>query len=156
MAFRVTKVCAHPGCGVLVSGTGNRCEKHERVKQAALATAKARYDETTRKMDPALREAAAIRSSSRWQMARSAYRSTHPLCCNPFGWHKGPEPMRHVHHVQGLAVRPDLALDWDNLRSLCWGCHNEVERRERRGEDTALLFAGLVEPDADAAIKSLA
>lgn len=35
----------------------------------------------------------------------------------------------HVHHVQELKDRPDLALEPDNLISLCHTCHEEVHDR---------------------------
>ncbi len=38
-----------------------------------------------------------------------------------------------VHHVKDLAEYPALALDDDNLKSLCYDCHNIVEGRTQRG-----------------------
>lgn len=35
-----------------------------------------------------------------------------------------------VHHIEHLKDRPDLALDLDNLESLCGACHNK-EHPER-------------------------
>ncbi len=35
----------------------------------------------------------------------------------------------HVHHIQELKDRPDLAFDPDNLISLCHMCHEEVHDR---------------------------
>ena len=35
----------------------------------------------------------------------------------------------HVHHIQELRDRPDLAFDADNLISLCHTCHEEVHDR---------------------------
>lgn len=32
----------------------------------------------------------------------------------------------HVHHVEEVKARPDLALDQDNLRSLCLSCHSRI------------------------------
>jgi len=34
-----------------------------------------------------------------------------------------------VHHVQELGQRPDLALEIDNLETLCVDCHNEIHGR---------------------------
>jgi|SRR5690625_69842 len=33
-------------------------------------------------------------------------------------------PANTVHHIEHLIDRPDLALEADNLESLCPGCHN--------------------------------
>lgn len=35
----------------------------------------------------------------------------------------------HVHHIHKLKDRPDLALDADNLISLCHACHEEEHDR---------------------------
>lgn len=34
-----------------------------------------------------------------------------------------------VHHVQELEQRPDLALEIDNLETLCVNCHNRIHGR---------------------------
>ena len=50
------------------------------------------------------------------------------VCFERFERGYGFKPRRAtmVHHVQPLDVRPDLALDLDNLRSLCEVCHNRA------------------------------
>lgn len=43
-----------------------------------------------------------------------------------------------VHHIIPYKERPDLALDLNNLRSLCSKCHEEhhpERRKPRKGED---------------------
>jgi len=43
-----------------------------------------------------------------------------------------------VHHIIPYKERPDLALDLNNLRSLCAKCHEEhhpERRKPRKGED---------------------
>ena len=104
-------------------------------------TCKTAYDRTTRKDDPALAAAARFRSSAAWQKVRAVHVAQHPLCCDPFKVH-GPFPaaVEDVHHVEGVAKRPDLALVGDNLRSLCRACHNRVEGLERAGKGTSGLF----------------
>ena len=37
-----------------------------------------------------------------------------------------------VHHIQHLEDRPDLALDLDNLVSLCDSCHDEAHPEKRK------------------------
>lgn len=34
-----------------------------------------------------------------------------------------------VHHVKPVADYPELALDLDNLQSLCWSCHEGTKQR---------------------------
>ncbi len=35
-----------------------------------------------------------------------------------------------VHHVKPIADFPELALELDNLESLCWNCHEETKPRK--------------------------
>ncbi len=67
----------------------------------------------------------------------------YPLCCDPFGVHTAAghwEPVAQTHHVVSVMEDMDLALDFDNLRSLCTGCHGRVSAMERNGQDTKGLF----------------
>ena len=36
---------------------------------------------------------------------------------------------QNVHHIQPIDLRPDLALNIDNLITLCIDCHNKVHGR---------------------------
>ena len=36
---------------------------------------------------------------------------------------------QNVHHIQPIDLRPDLALNIDNLITLCIDCHNKVRGR---------------------------
>jgi len=38
-------------------------------------------------------------------------------------------PGEHVHHVEKLSDRPDLALTLDNLQTLCAPCHNTLSSK---------------------------
>lgn len=38
-----------------------------------------------------------------------------------------------VHHIKPLEEHPGLALDLDNLKSLCWDCHEATKSREKKG-----------------------
>ena len=44
-------------------------------------------------------------------------------------------PATHVHHIKHLREAPELALDSDNLISLCGECHEAVhpEKHKRKG-----------------------
>lgn len=130
-----SKPCRHPGCAALVT-VGSYCPPHIRVP-----VAKAVYDATRRRDDPALAEAARIRNSARWQRFRHWFRARHPLCSDPFGDHGEMQaPAKQVHHVLSLATRPDLACDETNCRPICTVCHARIEGMERAGQPTAHLF----------------
>ena len=135
MPSRPLVPCRHPGCSALLPNPGY-CQAHRHE------TAKTVYDQTTRKDDPRLAEAARIRSGAHWRHTfQPWFKARHPLCCDPFDDHRGrAEPTAQVHHVLPLVDRPDLAYDEANCRPLCTGCHAKVERMERAGQPTAKLF----------------
>ena len=65
------------------------------------------------------------------------------FCCDPFGHHSedGVVVMtEHVHHIEPLQARPDLACVEANCAPLCVTCHGKIEAMERRGEATQYLF----------------
>ena len=66
-------------------------------------------------------------SSAPWRKLRAAFLASNPLCvdCLKQGRTTAAE---HVHHVQERKLRPDLALDWDNLEALCEPCHGTRRR----------------------------
>jgi 5-methylcytosine-specific restriction endonuclease McrA len=103
---------------------------------------KAVYDQTRRKDDPRLAEAARIRSGVAWQKVRKMHRAYEPLCCDPFSDHPHePRANQTSHHIIPLVERPDLAYDMKNLAPLCTRCHAKLERMEREGKATRGLFA---------------
>lgn len=59
-------------------------------------------------------------------------------CMERFRAGYGVKPRRAVmvHHIIPVKERPDLALDLNNLRSLCWECHAE-EHPEKGGDHRA-------------------
>ena len=65
-----------------------------------------------------------------WKRVRlEALRRDHWMCRDCMdrfeaGYGIKPNRATMVHHVIPLEERPDLALDLDNLRSLCDECHN--------------------------------
>lgn len=131
--IQIRKPCTHSGCHDFALPGSPRCAVHGPV-----------YDARARRLrllNPDQVTAVSIRNSYRWQCVRAQQLEEHPLCCDPFGLHKvGPEPATEVHHVFGLVLRPDLAFDPRNLKSICGPCHAETEARVRRGENTAALF----------------
>jgi 5-methylcytosine-specific restriction protein A len=89
--------------------------------------------EARRRRDPALADAQRIRSSARWRKVRALKLARDPLCedCKARGVLK---TATQVHHLEGLAQRPDLAFVFENLRSICSTCHAKREAQERRRE----------------------
>lgn len=138
-AISLQKPCRSPACERLIT-SGLYCAAHARP--SARTNARATYDLTRRRDDPALAAAATIRNGARWQKFRAWFRSRNPLCCDPFGDH-GAEAvaMHQVHHVEPLALHPELACDEANCRPLCTSCHARVERMERGGIDSKRLFS---------------
>lgn len=71
-------------------------------------------------------------SSSAWQHLRTLKRQVNPLCqdCEEAD---RITPAESVDHIVPIEQQPDLALVMENLRSLCWPCHNTKTRRTGRG-----------------------
>lgn len=40
------------------------------------------------------------------------------------------------HHKKPLRLHPELALDVSNIESLCWACHNKIEKTNEANELT--------------------
>ena len=72
-------------------------------------------------------DAAAFRSRQAWQRLRRMYLNAHPLCQGD-GCRNRTTPATEVHHRLPVAARPELALDPDNLMSVCRACHEWLER----------------------------
>lgn len=109
----VLRLCAEPGCHELVSR--GRCAKHAAVPK--------RRD---------CRESASRRGyDATWQRCREMFLRQHPICHDCGAALLDAKRRGHVHHVQKVADRPDLRLDWDNLMALCDACHTA---RTNRGE----------------------
>ncbi len=88
------------------------------------------YDERRRR-DPALAAAQRLRRSQRWKKVRALKLAQDPLCedCKAHGVTRAAT---QVHHVIGLAARPDLAFDLNNTAALCTTCHALREATVRR------------------------
>lgn len=63
-------------------------------------------------------------TSPAWRRLRRYKLSMFPLCerCLDRGL---TVPAIDVHHIQEIDVRPELALDYNNLESLCKTCHSQ-------------------------------
>ena len=97
------------------------------------------YNNTTRRNTPALALAQHIRNSANWRNFRKMFLAEHPLCTDPYK-NCGVRAASDVHHIVGLAVRPDWAFLESNCAALCEHCHSKVEADERAGKPTQGLF----------------
>lgn len=74
---------------------------------------------------------------SAWRKLRAAFLLYHPVCeCEE---HRGKDLRARaevVDHIEPISDRPDLRLDWDNLRSMMKRCHDRrtMKDQNRRGQ----------------------
>lgn len=68
-----------------------------------------------------------------WRRVRAAFLAQHPLCqcedCDD--GRKRITPAEVVDHIVPIRERPDLRLDWSNLRSMAKSCHDRRTAREQ-------------------------
>lgn len=60
-----------------------------------------------------------------WQKLSREYRAQHPFC--ECALHKGQDERalsQVVDHRESIALRPDLRLEWSNLRAMTKACHD--------------------------------
>lgn len=62
-----------------------------------------------------------------WETVRAAKLATDPICeirsvCQGM-------VASQVHHVETIKARPNLRLEWSNLRSICGPCHRQIHRK---------------------------
>jgi 5-methylcytosine-specific restriction endonuclease McrA len=74
------------------------------------------------------REAARFYQSAPWRNLRRLKLAQDPLC-EPCREKARYVPAKQVHHRKPRRTHPDLALDIDNLQSVCIPCHNRLEPR---------------------------
>lgn len=110
------KPCAHPGCGVLV--TTRRCEQHTRQQ---------------RQQQDSIRGTSAERGYDyAWRQLRSRFLQANPLCqCDECTSAKRCLPATVVDHRIPIEERPDLRLEWSNLRAMAKACHDAHTARTR-------------------------
>ena len=118
MPRRPAHPCSHPGCGVLVDGGDSRCPAHRR--------------QANRERDDRRGSSTARGYGFDWQRLRRRKLQVDPLCedCRSRGRATLAE---EVDHIIRITERPDLRLDWANLRSLCQKCHAAKSAAERSG-----------------------
>ena len=66
-----------------------------------------------------------------WDKARSWQLKRFPLCqdCQDQGRIR---PANVVHHIESVEDRPDLRLDPENFKSLCFACHEVFHSRQKK------------------------
>lgn len=94
---------------------------------------RADYDRR-RAQDPATVERRKLYSSPAWKRLRDVKLSSNPLCEYCMARGRTTTPAREVDHWRPVATHPDLALEYDNLRSTCSACHSSKTAAERRGK----------------------
>ena len=80
-----------------------------------------RYDKQTYPFD----KSALWRRARRQALERDLYLCTECAAAWRRGELAAPRPATVVHHIKPRSERPDLALELDNLQSLCDACHNK-------------------------------
>jgi 5-methylcytosine-specific restriction protein A len=68
-----------------------------------------------------------IYQDKRWKAIRKAKFAANPVCeeCDSKGITTQTD---EIHHIVPIEVNPDLAFEWDNLKSLCVECHKKADR----------------------------
>jgi len=92
-----------------------------------------RTPEQRRKAEDERRGNARSRGYDRtWESVRREFLAQHPLCeCDE---HKGKDFTAFsqvVDHRQSIAERPDLRLEWSNLRAMTKRCHDKRTAKEQ-------------------------
>jgi 5-methylcytosine-specific restriction protein A len=113
MPWKPKRPCPYSGCPNLPDG--KYCEAHK--KKAVSEEARA-YNENSRD-----REAQRFYDSSAWRKLRAIKKKRSPLCEECYRQGR-ITPAYIVDHIIERRERPDIALDIDNLQTLCMACHN--------------------------------
>lgn len=75
--------------------------------------------------------------SAAWQKCRAFVLIRDNYLCQPCLLRKKLTPANTVHHIKPLEEAPDLALDPDNLESICPACHNKEHPEKGWGKREA-------------------
>lgn len=106
------RICNHPGCRNL--STGPYCSEHggSLKRKAQPRTERDRFLDSR-----------AWRRMSAWKLQETPY-------CEDCAAMGVVTPAQDADHVIPRSERPDLALDPENLRSLCDSCHGRKTAKE--------------------------
>lgn len=108
--------------------------------------------QTQRKQEKRERDARRGSSTQRgygsdWRQLRERFIHQHPLClfCEEAGHVVAAEV---VDHIVSFTDRPELRLDWGNLRSLCKDCHDRRTARDQAFDGRASRWPAWLRPSA--------
>lgn len=89
---------------------------------------------TLRWIERLIREDKLVRfyQSGKWRAIRKRALERDHYECQRCAKHGRYRSAQNVHHLQEVKLRPDLALDINNVESLCIKCHNEVHDKRKR------------------------
>ncbi len=117
MPWAPRRPCGEQRCPAFAEPGRSRCAAHQRQE----------WREQNQRRPGWLR---AFYDSPQWRALRAAHLELHPACedCATAG---RAVQANQVDHTLPLRVRPDLALEASNLRSLCKGCHSSKTLLDR-------------------------
>jgi 5-methylcytosine-specific restriction endonuclease McrA len=84
-------------------------------------------EEQLRQLDAQRGSAASRGYDQAWRKLRARFLQVHPLCCVEACGEKATI----VDHISSIRDRPDLRLEWSNLRPMCNRCHSARTSREQ-------------------------
>jgi 5-methylcytosine-specific restriction protein A len=114
MPTQPPRPCARPGCTILT--TTGYCDAHAKARRA---------ERNNWRGTPASRG-----YDKAWTATRLRYISRHPLCEDCAG--RGiTRAATLVHHLRPISEAPEQRLDENNLRALCFDCHEGRHGRKR-------------------------
>ena len=86
------------------------------------------------------------RSTARWRRVRLLVLGSHPLCADPYGWHRDAGRVvlaTEVDHIRGIHEAPELVFTLDNLQGLCTLCHGRKSADERQDARASEMRGGV-------------
>lgn len=81
--------------------------------------------------------------SAAWQKCRAVVMLRDHYLCQPCLKRDRIVPADLVHHIKHLEDEPDLALDPNNLESVCNSCHNKLHPEKGSGKKEGATRSGL-------------
>lgn len=102
---------------------------------------------TLRAQDKRRGSAASRGYDADWRRCRAAFLFAHPLClfCEEAG---RIEAATVADHIISIEDRPDLRLDWSNLRPLCKECHDRRTARDQAFGGRAARWPAWLRPSS--------
>ena len=121
----MAKLCVHPSCKQVVRDGTARCDKHKKDKKRENNERRKQYGRRNSK----------IYDSARWRRLSDKKRQVCPFCemCYDKGVTVVADVVDHIEEIEDGGA----PFSWDNLMSLCHGCHNRKtaeDKRKRKGK----------------------